>query len=101
MRDSVTKSSKKLTLWDELLLTLMRLRLRILHEDLADGFCISTALCSQTFTTWIRLLPQLLGHALAVWLPIEAIQQNLANVFRKAGYSNCRVILDCTEAFIE
>ena len=79
----------------------MRLRLRILHEDLADGFCISTALCSQTFTTWIRLLPQLLGHALAVWLPIEAIQQNLANVFRKAGYSNCRVILDCTEAFIE
>ena len=63
----------------------MRLRLGILNEDLAARFCIAPALCSQTFTTWIRLLSQLLGHAL----------------FRKAGYSNCRVILDCAEVFTE
>ena len=48
---------------------------------------------------------QLLGHALVVWLPKEAIRQNvfnvLPNVFRKAGYSNCYVILDCAEDFIE
>ena len=73
----------------------MRLRLGILNEDLADRFCISSALCSRTFTTWIILLRQLLGHALIVWLRREAIQQNLPNVFRKAGYLNCRVILDC------
>ena len=63
----------------------MRLRLGILNEDLAAKFCIPPALCSQTFTTWIRLLSQLLGHAL----------------FRKAGYSKCRVILDCAEVFTE
>ena len=79
----------------------MRLCLGILNEDLADRFCISPALCSGTFTTWIRLLRQLLGHALVVWLPKEAVRQNLPNVFRKARYSNCRVILDCAEVFLE
>ena len=44
---------------------------------------------------------QLLGHVLVVWLPKEAIRQNLPNVLRKAGYSYCRVTLDCAEVFIE
>ena len=80
---------------------LLRLCLGILNEDLADRFCISPALCLQTFATWIRLFCQLLGHALVVWLQREAIRQNSPNVFRKAGYSNCRVILDNAEVFIE
>ena len=46
----------------------MKVRLEIFNEDLADTFCISPVLCSQTFTTWIRLLRQLLGHALVVRL---------------------------------
>ena len=100
-KHSVTKSSKKLTQKDEFLLTLMRPRLGILNEDLADRFCISPELCSRTFATWIRLLRQLLGHALVFWLPIEAIQQNLPNVFRKAGYSNCCIILDGADVFTE
>ena len=100
-KHSVTKSPKKLTQRDKFLLILMRLRLGILNEDLTDRFCISPALCSRTFTTWIRLVRQLLGHALVVWLPREAIRQNLPNVFRNAGYSNCRVVLDCAEVFIE
>ena len=84
-KHSATKSSKKLTQRDEFLLTLMRFRLGILNENLADRFCISPELCSRTFTTWIRLMHQLLGHALVVWLSKEAIQQNLPNVFRKAA----------------
>ena len=61
---SVTKRLKKLTQSDEFLLTLMRLSIRILNEDLADRFCISPALCSRKFTTWIRLLRQLLSCSL-------------------------------------
>ena len=79
----------------------MRLRLGILNKDLADRFCILPTLCSPAFVTWIRLFRQLLGHALVVWLPRETIRQNLPNVFRKARYSNCRVILDCAEIFIK
>ena len=97
----VIKGSKKLTQRDEFLLTLMRLHLGILDEDLADRFYISPALDSRIFTTWIRLLRQLLEHALVVWLPREAARQYLPKVFRKAGYSNCLVILDFAEVFIE
>ena len=76
-KHSVTKSSKKLIQRDEFLLLLMRLRLGIFNKDLADIFCVSAALCSRTFTTWIRLLGQLLRHALVVWNAREAIRQNL------------------------
>ena len=72
-KHSVTKSSKKLTQRDELLLTFMKLRPGILNEDLADRFGISHALCSRIFTTCIRLLHQLLGNCLVVWLPRETI----------------------------
>ena len=66
MKHAVTKNSKNLTQRDEFLLNLMRPLLGILKEDLADRFCISPALFSRTFRTWIRLLGQLLGHALVV-----------------------------------
>ena len=69
--------SKKLTLRDEFLLILMRLRLEILNEDLAGRCGISNALCSKTFTTWIRILSSVLGSALVVWLPRESIHDNL------------------------
>ena len=56
-----TRSSRKI-LWykEEFLLTLMKLRLGLLNEDLADRFGISPAICSSTFTIWIRLLKILL-----------------------------------------
>ena len=54
-------SQKKLTSKNELLLTLMRLRLGLLNEDLADRFGISTTICLNIFKTWIRFLVQTLG----------------------------------------
>ena len=51
---------------DQFLLTLMRLRLGLMFEDLADRFCISVSTCSNLFTTWIKLLSNLLGDALLV-----------------------------------
>ena len=61
----------------------MRLRLGLLNQDLAD--CLSPALCSRTFTTWIKMLSQ----ALVVWLPRKSIRNNLPPVFVKAGCQKC------------
>ena len=79
----------------------MRLRLNLLNEDLADRIGKSTGLCSQTFTTWIKTISQVLGNALIVWLSRDSIQNNLPHCFNKKGYSKCRIIIDCTEVFIE
>ena len=58
---------KKLTLCDELLFTLLCLRLGLLNEDLAERFGVSPTLCSYIFTTWIKLLSRFFGKELAVW----------------------------------
>ena len=78
----------------------MRLRLGLFNEDLADRFGISKGTCSSIFTTWERLLSKLLGNALIVWLPKEAVYSNLPKMLHKK-YRHARCIIDCTEAYIE
>ena len=85
---------------DEFLLTLMRLRLGLLNEEVADRFDISPTKSSFIFTTWIKLLSKLLKNLVA-WLPREAIQDNLPEAFIKIGNNKCRTILDWAEVFIE
>ncbi|XP_047123362.1 uncharacterized protein LOC124806458 [Hydra vulgaris] len=97
---SVSKC-KLLSHREELLMTLMRLRLGLLNEDMADRFGISKSLCSNTFTTFIRIIANILGQAIIVWLPSEVIKKNLPQSFVKAKHHKCRVILDCFEIFIE
>ena len=93
------KKSKKPSQRDEFLLVLMQLRLELLNQDLADR--LSPALCSHTFTTWVKMLSQVLGQAIVVWLPHESIRNNLPPVFVNPGYQKCRVILYCAELIIE
>jgi hypothetical protein len=100
----VRKSShrnKILSHKDEFLLTLIKLRLGLLNEDLADRFGISNSVCSNTFTTFIKIFAKVFGRSLVVWLPRDAIRDNLPISFAKAKHTNCRVVIDCTEVFIE
>ena len=75
----------------------MGLRLGLLNEDLADRFGNSTTICLNIFKTWIRFLTQTLGKFVAR-LPKENIMENIPKVFRKAGHSNLRVIIDCFDS---
>lgn len=92
---------RKLSPKDALLMTLMRLRLGLLNEDLADRFCISPSTCSSKFKTYIRLLSETIGKHLVKWIPKDCVRENMPKIFKKAGYGNVRTIIDCSEVFIE
>ena len=94
-------NQRKISQKDEFLLTLIRLRLGLLNEDLADRFNISPTICSNTFKTWVRLLNYTLGNALVKWLPSECIREHLPNIYKLKGHHNLRCIIDCSEVFIE
>ena len=46
----------KMRLIDEFLTVMMRLRLGLLEEDLADRFCVSTSTVSHILITWYTVL---------------------------------------------
>ena len=81
----VLARSRKLNPKNEFLLTLMKLRLGLLIEDLADRFGISNGTCSETFRTWIRFLSMTIGN-LVKWLPKDSVQENMPKIFKKACY---------------
>ena len=85
---------------DEFLLTLMRLQLGLLNENVAERFDILPTKSSFSFTTWIKLFSKLLKNLVA-WLFWEAIRDNLSEAFIKIANNKCWVILDCAEVFIE
>jgi len=91
---------RKLHQRDELLMTLMRLRLGFQVKDLADRFEVPCATVSSVFGTWVKVLASLLKDTIT--MPSSScIKANLPNSFRYSRYSNVRGILDCTEIFIE
>lgn len=94
-------TTRKLSAKNEFLLTLMRLRLGLLNEDLADRFCISTTLCSNIFTSWVKFLRKTLADVLVNWIPKESILEHMPDIYKEKGYGNVRCIIDCSEIFIE
>ncbi|XP_066915155.1 uncharacterized protein [Clytia hemisphaerica] len=90
--------SRKLTSSDELLLTLMKLRLGLLFEDLGDRFGVSKSCASKIFQSWIRALSLCLSSL--IYQPEE---ENILNTTpeRFRGFYRLNGIIDCTEIFIE
>ena len=88
---------RKLQLEEELLLTLMRLRL--LFVVLAFRFKVSHSLVTQIFSTWVRFMSRELNWMI-MWPSRGQIQLELPEAFRKI-YPKVRCIIDCTEVFAE
>lgn len=90
--------SRKLTFLDEFLLVLMRLKAGLFVQDLADRFGVSTSLVSRIFITWINLLYLELKD-LFPFPSQELVRKNMPDEF--AEFATTRIILDCTEIFIQ
>ena len=91
--------SRKLTVEQEFLLVMMRLRCGLLVKDLAFRFKVASSLVTFVFFTWVRLMAAEF-KGLIVWADRDTIRRNHPDSFRKF-YPKCRVIIDCTELYIE
>ena len=90
--------SRKLHSKDEFFLTLTRLRLGLLLNDLSGRFAISAALCSQVFLCWIRATAKVL--ITMVFQPDQGVL-NVTAPNHFSGIRNIHSIIDCSELFIE
>ena len=88
-----------LTLEQEFLLTMMKLRLGLFLFNLAFRFNISLSVSNCVFTTWVKFLTKELKW-LIMWPDRTVCYRNLPFMFRKY-YPKCRVILDCTEVLLK
>ena len=86
-----------LPLIDEMLLTLMKLRLNLLHEDLAFRFKISNSLVSCILSTWIPFLGFEIG-SLIQWPSVAQTHEYYPSCFKSIA-GHVISIIDCTEIF--
>lgn len=93
-------SARKLRPVDEFLMVLMRLRLGLLLNDLEYRFKISASRISRIFNSWLRIMETALRSL--VICPSLTEQHNsciIPKCFK--NFKDTRIILDCTEIFIE
>ena len=84
---------------DEFFLTLVKLRLNLFALHLSSRFDISVGSVNHIFQKWLDVMFIRLQF-LITWPSREVLQQNMPLVFQQL-YPNCRVIIDCSEIFIE
>ena len=88
-----------LSVEDEFLLVMMKLRLGLTNLDLAMRFNVAEATISNTFITWLNLLFIQLG-TLKIWPHRNVILENMPKTF-KEDYPNNIIIIDGTELKIQ
>ena len=88
-----------LTPIDELFMVMVRLRLGLLEQDLAHRFNVSIATVYRVCSAWLSFLHQQL-RPLITWPSRSVIKKHMPTQFVEL-YPNTRVIVDCTEIFIE
>ena len=83
---------------DQILMTLMKLKLNLLVADLSRQFGVSDSFVSKTVKFRIDTLAIHLTN-LIVWLPREIIKATMPSCFER--YPNTTSILDCAETIMQ
>ncbi|VEN39655.1 unnamed protein product [Callosobruchus maculatus] len=86
----------KITKRDQFLLTLMKLRLNLLHNDLACRFNVSQGTITNVVSTWIDAIHEILFCQLMKNIPSRNKNKKCMPACFST-FTNCRIVLDCTE----
>lgn len=95
-----TTSTTVLSPFNQLLLTLVKLRLNLHFKDLAYRFKISPSTSSTYFLNTIEILYERF-KSLVIWPDRSVYKKNIPSCFREAFQEKTSIIVDCFEVFIE
>ena len=90
---------RKLAIFQQIMLVLMKLRLNLEEQDLAYWFNVSQSTVSKLFNRWIPIMAERL-RPLIYWPSTQDIRATLPTMFHNF-FNQCVCIIDCTEVFTE
>ena len=96
----VTRRSKSLSLFQEFIMVVMKLRLNVPPQDLAYRFGISLSTVSRTFSTWLTVMDIRLSPIIR-WPERDELWHTMPLCFQFSFGKKTTVIIDCFEIFIE
>ncbi len=88
-----------LSLFQQFLVVLMKLRLNVPNQDIAYRFGVSQSVICKNFKKWINVMYIYL-QPLIVWPRREEVLKTMPEMF-KNEFSRCICIIDCFEVFCE
>lgn len=95
-----TTSTTVLSPFNQLLLTLLKLRLNLHFKDLAYRFKISPTTSSNYFVNMIEILYERF-KSLIIWPDRSLCRKNIPSCFQEAFQEKTSIIVDCFGVFIE
>ena len=99
-RPSACFNSSSIPLIGQFLLTLKKMQLGTLDQELADEFNVSLSTVSRTFLTWVYYLYFVICSS-ELWPSKEKVKLHMPHVFVETQFRNTRVILDCSEIQVQ
>ena len=86
-------------MFNQLLITLIKLRLNIPDQDLAYRFGVNQSTVSRCITKWLDVLHVKLSP-LIYWPERDQLRKTMPTCFRK-NFRKCAIVIDCFEVFID
>lgn len=96
----VLKDTKHMTSFQQLLITLMRLRGNLQVSFLSYLFDVHSSTVSRVFTNVINILNDILVPVCVLWPEREHVETSMPMCFRKS-FKHCISIVDCFEIFMD